>query len=59
MDWKSFLSELWEFTLYFLSLALMWVGAEYVFEGQVHSSGVDTFMCALLARVLQREDNPT
>ena len=59
MDWTSFLSELLEFALYFLFLALLWVGAEYVFEGQVHSSGVDTFVCALLARVLQREDNPS
>ena len=54
MDWKAFLAELWEFTLYFCFLALTWVGAEYVFEGAVHSSEVDAFVCALLARVLQR-----
>lgn len=42
------------FAFCYLMLALMWVGAEYVFEGMVHSSHVDGVVCALLARYVQR-----
>ena len=50
---REFIAELIEFALAFTLLALMWVGAEYVFEGSVHTSGVDAFFCALLARTIQ------
>ena len=33
-------------------LGLMWVGAEYVFEGAVHSSLVDSFVNALLTSLM-------
>lgn len=50
---REFIAELIEFALAFTLLALMWVGAEYVFEGVVHSSYVDAFFCALLTRAIQ------
>lgn len=37
----------------FVALSLMWVGAEYVFEGAVHSSYVDAVVCAFLAKIIQ------
>lgn len=42
-----------EFVIYFFLLGLMWVGAEWVFEGAVHTSAVDTAVCAVLARHIQ------
>ena len=33
----------------FCLIDLVWVGAEYVFEGAVHTSMVDGFICALLS----------
>lgn len=50
----NLLNKFLEFLLYFFLLGLMWVGAEYVFEGAVHTSYVDTVFCALTARLLQR-----
>ena len=43
-----------EFLLYFFMLSLMWVGAEYIFEGAVHKSVVDAFFCAMLSVCLLR-----
>ena len=48
------LVELWEFLIYFSLLALMWAGAEAIFEGAVHSSYVDTAACCVMARFAQR-----
>ncbi len=36
-------------------LELTWVGAEFLFEGVVHSSQVDAIYCCLLARYMVRE----
>ena len=52
---KRFLS----FLMYFFLLALMWVGAEYIFEGAVHTSAVDTVFCAMLARCFQKLEEET
>ena len=38
----------------YISLALMWIGAEYAFEGAVHSSHVDSVVNALLAYYILR-----
>ena len=44
--------------VYFGALALMWIGAEWVFEGAVHTSAVDAVFCALLARsFVDKEDD--
>jgi hypothetical protein len=48
------LVELWEFLIYFSLLALMWAGAEAIFEGAVHSSYVDAGVCCVMARFAQR-----
>jgi hypothetical protein len=48
----KFLNKILEFLLYFFLLGLMWVGAEWVFEGAVHTSAVDTVVCALTARLI-------
>ena len=53
---REFIAELIEFALAFTLMALMWVGAEYVFEGSVHTSAVDTFFCAMLARFIQTKE---
>ena len=47
-------NEILEFALYFSMLALMWIGAEWAFEGAVHTSAVDTVVCAMLARFVQK-----
>lgn len=39
----------------YLILALVWIGAEYVFEGAVHSSHVDGAVNGLLAYYMLRE----
>ena len=33
----------------FFLIDLVWVGAEYLFEGAVHTSKVDGYSCALLS----------
>lgn len=38
----------------YIMLALMWIGAEYAFEGAVHSSHVDSVVNALLAYCMLR-----
>lgn len=38
----------------YITLALMWIGAEYAFEGAVHSSHVDSVVNALLAYYILR-----
>ena len=38
----------------YIMLALMWIGAEYAFEGAVHSSHVDSVVNALLAYYILR-----
>lgn len=38
----------------YIALALMWMGAEYAFEGAVHSSHVDSVVNALLAYYIVR-----
>ena len=38
----------------YIALALMWIGAEYAFEGAVHSSHVDSVVNALLAYYILR-----
>lgn len=45
----------WAALLYVLDLC--WVGAEYLYEGVVHSSRVDGLFCALLAYLIMREMN--
>ena len=50
------MKQFFEFLVYYTLLALMWVGAEYIFEGVVHSSAVDAVFCAVLARLIQRND---
>lgn len=52
-----FFEYLLEFLIYFFLLALMWIGAEYVFEGGVHSSPVDAVVCAVVARLLVEGDD--
>lgn len=54
MNWRDVGSQFLEFLVYFFLLALMWVGAEWVFEGTVHTSNVDTVVCAMLARCCQK-----
>lgn len=41
-------------TIWFL-ISLCWVGAEVVFEGCVHSSGVDGFISSMLALYIFRD----
>jgi len=53
MNWYKAASNFLEFAFYYILLALIWVGAEYVFEGAVHSSHVDTVVCLLLAKLLK------
>lgn len=38
----------------YIALALMWIGAEYAFEGAVHSSHVDSAVNGLLAYYILR-----
>lgn len=45
----SWLYRLYTLCVYYLLLGLMWVGAEYVFEGSVHTSAVDAVVCMVLA----------
>ena len=40
----------------YIMLALMWIGAEYAFEGAVHSSHVDSVVNALLAYYILRHE---
>ena len=49
-------NKILEFVVYFFLLGLMWVGAEWVFEGTVHTSAVDTVVCAITARLIQKAD---
>lgn len=39
----------------YVMIALMWIGAEYVFEGVVHSSHVDSVVNGLLASYMLRD----
>ena len=39
----------------FFAISLCWIGAEYVFEGAVHSSTVDAYVAGLLALSAIRE----
>lgn len=43
-----------EFLMCYFMMALMWVGAEYIFEGAVHKSVVDAFFCAMLSVCMLR-----
>ena len=36
-------------------IALLWVGAEYVFEGAVHSSHIDSVVNGILATYMLRD----
>ena len=38
----------------YISLALMWIGAEYAFDGAAHSSHVDSVVNALLTYYILR-----
>lgn len=46
---KGFITFICCFTV----LSLTWVGAEYIFEGAVHSSYVDAVVCGFLAKIIQ------
>lgn len=53
-----------KFLLYAFLIALIWVGAEWVFEGAVHTSAVDSAFCLYVARCVQklgeeRNNDPT
>ena len=37
----------------FIALSLMWTGAEYIFEGGVHTSAVDGVVCGILAAYVE------
>ena len=50
----SLFNKILEFIIYYFLLGLMWVGAEYVFEGAVHTSAVDSVVCAAMARLIQK-----
>lgn len=45
------------YVVVYLYLGLSWVGAEYLFEGAVHSSTVDGYVLALLTFCIVREIN--
>lgn len=46
---EKFFSKFLTWLVFYCVFDLCWVGAEYVFEGAVHSSLVDVFVCGLLA----------
>lgn len=53
--WRKLIAlsaALFIFCIVYLLLALMWVGAEYVFEGAVHTSYVDSVVNALLTSLM-------
>jgi hypothetical protein len=50
----NLLNKFLDFLLFFGMFGLMWIGAEWVFEGAVHTSDVDTVVCAMLARCCQK-----
>ena len=39
----------------FFLIDLVWVGAEYLFEGAVHTSKVDGYICALLSYLIVKD----
>lgn len=36
----------------YVGIDLMWIGAEYLFEGQVHTSKVDGVVCGVLSLII-------
>lgn len=52
---KKILDLLVSFVLCYTIFALCWIGAEWVFEGTVHTSQVDTFFCAFLSWIVARD----
>ena len=59
MEWKIIrcLKYIATWCVVYLVFALMWVGAEYVFEGAVHSSHVDgvvnAWLTSLVVKVIE------
>ena len=51
-----FLSWLLDFVVLYIMLDLMWVGAEWIFEGAVHSSHIDGVVNGILAYYILRKD---
>lgn len=54
MKLRDTLTLLFAWGVIWLIVSLCWVGAEYVFEGAVHSSAVDGAVAALLAGAMLR-----
>lgn len=50
-----FLSWLLDFVVLYIMLDLMWVGAEWIFEGAVHSSHIDGVVNGILAYYILRK----
>lgn len=42
-------------TSIFLGISLMWIGAEHVFEGVVHTSYIDSVVCMILSFFVFKE----
>lgn len=52
--WYKRLDNFLSWLIMYFVIALIWVGAEYTFEGAVHSSYVDAVVCGLLALYVSR-----
>lgn len=55
--WKLFkkLDPIVSWLFLYVMIALIWIGAEYVFEGVVHSSYVDSIVNGILATYALRD----
>jgi hypothetical protein len=55
MKWLNRIDVVITWCYFYFMLGLLWVGAEYVFEGAVHSSHVDSVVNAVLTTLMVRE----
>ena len=48
-NWLKRLDSVISWLVVYFVIALIWVGAEYAFEGDVHASYVDAIVCGVLS----------